>query len=478
MAGFVEGIDRSQCTLFPAVLEDYVAEDNPVRAIDVFVYGLDLGKLGFARVEAVVTGRPAYHPATLLKIYIYGYLNRVPSSRRLERECQRNIELVWLTGHLAPDFKTIADFRKDNGSAIREVCRTFVALCRELDLLSAASVAIDGSKFKAVNARDRNFTEAKMKRRLEQIDESIARYLSQLDTADRQGPTVPEAKTTRLKEKLAKLREEIWRLNTLNARMMASKDKQILLTDPDARSMATSGKGSGMVGYNVQSAVDTTHHLIVAHEVTNVGTDRSQLSNMAEQARTEIGAETLDVVADRGYYDGHEILACETVGITVTLPKPMTSSAKAAGRFGKQDFVYVAADDAYRCPAGEMLTYRYTNEKDGKTLRRYWTTACQTCALKAQCTPGKERRISRWEHEAVLETVQDRLDRNPDKMRVRRQTVEHPFGTIKAWMGATHFQMRRLSKVAGEMALHVLAYNMKRVMQILGVGGLMAAMCA
>jgi len=317
-----------------------------------------------------------------------------------------------------------------------------------------------------------------MKRRLEQIDESIARYLSQLDTADRQGPTVPEAKTTRLKEKIAKLREEIERLNALNARMMASEDKQISLSDPDARSMATSGKGSGMVGYNVQSAVDTTHHLIVAHEVTNVGTDRSQLSNIAEQARTEMGAETLDVVADRGYYDSQEILACETVGITVTLPKPMTSSALAAGRFGKQDFVYVAADDVYCCPAGERLTYRFTTEEAGKMLRRYWTTACETCALKAQCTPGKQRRISRWEHEAVLETVQDRLDRNPEKMRVRRQTVEHPFGTIKAWMGATHFQLRRLPKVASEMALHVLAYNMKRVMQILGVCGLMAAMRA
>jgi len=478
MTGFVVGDDRGQSTLFPERLDDYVGEDNPVRAIDVFVDELDLAGLGFEGVEPQATGRPAYHPATLLKIYVYGYLNRVQSSRRLERECQRNVELVWLTGRLMPDFKTIADFRKDNGAAIREVCRAFVLLCRRLDLFGDASVAIDGSKFKAVNARDRNFTEGKMKRRLEQIDESIARYLSQLDTADRQGPTVPEAKTTRLKEKIATLREEIERLNALNAQMMASEDKQISLTDPDARSMATSGRGSGIVGYNVQSAVDTTHHLIVAHEVTNVGTDRSQLSNMAEQARTEIGAETLEVVADRGYYEGEEILACETVGITVTLPKPMTSSAKAAGRFGKQDFIYVAADDVYRCPAGERLTYRYTNEEDGKTLGRYWTTACQACALKAQCTPGKERRISRWEHEAVLETVQDRLDRNPDKMRVRRQTVEHPFGTIKAWMGATHFQMRTLPKVATEMALHVLAYNLKRMMRILGVGGLMAAMRA
>ena len=338
MAGFVEGIDRSQHSLFPAVLDDYVAEDNPVRAIEAFADGLDLGQLGFTRVEALVTGRPGYHPATLLKIYIYGYLNRIPSSRRLERECQRNIELVWLTGQLAPDFKTIADFRKDNGKAICEVCRAFVALCRKLDLLSAASIAIDGSKFKAVNARDKNFTEAKMKRRLERIDESIARYMAQLETADRHGDAVPEARVARLQDKIVKLKEEIARLNAINADMMKSEDKQISLTDPDARSMTTSGKDTGIVGYNVQAAVDTENHLIVAHEVTNVGTDRHQLSNMAEQARTEMGVETLDAVADRGYYEGEEIKACEEAGITVTLPKPQTSGAKAAGRFGKQDF--------------------------------------------------------------------------------------------------------------------------------------------
>ena len=476
MAGFVEGIDRSQHSLFPAVLDDYVAEDNPVRAIEAFADGLDLGQLGFTRVEALVTGRPGYHPATLLKIYIYGYLNRIPSSRRLERECQRNIELVWLTGQLAPDFKTIADFRKDNGKAICEVCRAFVALCRKLDLLSAASIAIDGSKFKAVNARDKNFTEAKMKRRLERIDESIARYMAQLETADRHGDAVPEARVARLQDKIVKLKEEITRLNAINADMMKSEDKQISLTDPDARSMTTSGKDTGIVGYNVQAAVDTENHLIVAHEVTNVGTDRHQLSNMAEQARTEMGVETLDAVADRGYYEGEEIKACEEAGITVTLPKPQTSGAKAAGRFGKQDFVYVAAEDVYRCPAGERLTYRFTGEEDGKKLRRYWTSACQTCALKAQCTTGPERRIARWEHEAVLEKVQQRLDRNPDKMTLRRQTAEHPFGTIKAWMGATHFLMRGLPKVATEMALNVLAYNMKRVMAILGVGNLLVAM--
>jgi len=478
MAGFVEGIDRGQSTLFPAQLDDYVAEDNPVRAVDVFVDGLDLDKLGFVGVQPLDTGRPGYHPRVMLKLYIYGYLNRVPSSRRLERECQRNIEMIWLTGQLAPDFKTIADFRKDNGKAIREVCREFVALCRKLDLLSAASVAIDGSKFKAVNARDKNFTEAKMKRRLERVDESIARYLSQLETADRHGDAVPEAKVARLKGKIEKLKEEIVRLNAINVEMMKSEDKQISLTDPDARSMATSGKDTGIVGYNVQIAVDTQHHLIVAHEVTNVGTDRHQLANMAGQARDEMAVETLDVVADRGYYEGAEIMTCEEAGISVTLPKPMTSGAKAAGRFGKQDFVYVAADDVYRCPAGERLTYHFQSEEDGKTIRRYWTSACKACALKAQCTTGPERRISRWEHEAVLEKVQDRLDHNPNAMGVRRQTAEHPFGTIKCWMGATHFLTKRLPKVATEMALNVLAYNTKRVMAILGVSVLMEAMLA
>jgi len=476
MAGFVEGTDRGQTTLFPARLDDYVSEDNPVRAVDVFVDSLDLDRLGFIRVQPLDLGRPGYDPRMMLKLYIYGYLNRVPSSRRLERECQRNIEVVWLTGQLTPDFKTIADFRKDNGKAIREVCRAFVALCRKLDLLSAASVAIDGSKFKAVNARDKNFTKAKMKRRLERIDESIARYLSQLETADRHGDAVPEAKVTRLKSKIEKLREEIARLNAINAEMMQSEDKQISLTDPDARSMATSGKDTGIVGYNVQMAVDTQHHLIVAHEVTNVGTDRRQLSNMAEQARAEMEAEKLEAVADRGYYEGEEIKSCEDAGIAVTLPKPQTSGAKAEGRFGKQDFVYVAADDTYRCPAGERLSYRYQTVDKGKTIRRYWTNVCRTCALKAQCTPGSERRIGRWEHEAVLENVQARLDHNPDAMRVRRSTVEHPFGTIKCWMGATHFLMTTLPKVATEMALNVLAYNMKRVIAIMGVDALLEAM--
>jgi transposase len=479
MRRFVEGQDRGQITLFPDCLEDWIGEDNPVRVIDAFVEELDLADLGFGGVDPESTGRPAYHPSVLLKLYIYGYLNRVQSSRRLEREAGRNVEVMWLTGRLVPDHKTIADFRKDNGPAIRKVCARFVALCREIGLLTQASVAIDGSKFKAVNNRDKNFTRAKMERRLAQVEESVARYLSQLDTADLQEPSeVLAAKTAHLKEKLAKLASEVQRLRAIEKEMLASPDQQISLTDPDSRSMATSGRGSGVVGYNVQVAVDTEHHLIVTHEVTNTGSDRSQLANIASQAKEVLGADHLDAVADRGYFNSPEILACEQADITVTLPKPMTSGAKADGRFGKQDFVYLPTEDMYRCPAGEMLTYRYTNEEDGKTLRRYWTTACPRCPLKSQCTTGPERRITRWEHEHLLEAVQRRLDANPQAMRVRRETVEHPFGTLKMRMGATHFLMKRLPKVATEMALHVLVYNLTRVMNIVGVKPLLAAIRA
>ena len=479
MKRFIEGTDRGQSTLFPECLEDWIEENNPVQVIDVFVDELDLGELGFDGVAPELTGRPSYHPSVLLKLYIYGYLNRVQSSRRLEREAGRNVEVMWLLGRLVPDHKTIADFRKDNGPAIRKVCTRFVALCRELGLLATASVAIDGSKFKAVNTRDKNFTRAKMERRLAQIEESVARYLSQLDTADRQEPSEAlDAKVAHLKEKLAKLAGELERLKALEKEMLASPDQQISLTDPDSRSMATSGRGSGVVGYNVQIAVDTQHHLIVTHEVTNTGSDRAQLANMASQAKEVLQADHLDVVADRGYFNSNEILACEQADITVTLPKPMTSGAKADGRFGKQDFVYLPAEDVYRCPAGEKLTYRFTREEADKMLRRYWTTACPDCPLKSQCTPASQRRISRWEHEHVLETVQQRLDQNPQAMRQRRETAEHPFATLKMRMGATHFLMKRLPKVATEMALHVLAYNLTRVMNIMGVQSLLAAMRA
>jgi Transposase DDE domain/Transposase domain (DUF772) len=385
----------------------------------------------------------------------------VQSSRRLEREAGRNVELMWLLGRLVPDHKTVADFRKDNGIAIRQMCARFVELCREMGLLVQASVAIDGSKFNAVNNRDRNFTRPKVERRRGQLEESVARYLSQLDTADRQEPSEAlVTKTTRLKEKLAKLAEEMRRLDGLEARMLAAPDQQISLTDPDSRSMATSGGGSGVVGYNVQVAVDTEHHLIVTHEVTNVGSDRSQLARVAKEAKAALQTDALDAVADRGYFSGEEIVACDQAGITVTLPKPMTSGVKSEGRFGKQDFAYLPEDDVYRCPAGERLKYYYTNVENGLKLRRYWTNACRTCALKSRCTTAVQRRITRWEQEYVLEAVQKRLDEDPQAMRRRRETVEHPFGTIKARMGVTHFLMKTMPRVAAEMALHVLAYNL------------------
>jgi transposase len=478
MGRFVEGEDRRQGVLLPEYLEDYVTEDNPVRVIEVFIEELDLASLGFARMTPAATGRPPYHPASLLKIYLYGYLNRIQSSRRLEREAGRNIELMWLTRRLAPDFKTIADFRKDNGAAIAAVCGQFIVLCRQLALFSQAVAAIDGSKFKAVNARDKSFTKAKIKKRMERLEASVAEYLEAMDTADRHEGEVAEAKSARLKDKIAALRERMKELKALEAEVLAAPEQQISLTDPDARSMATSGRDSGIVGYNVQTAVETQHHLIVAHEVTNVGNDRTQLANMAGQAKAAMGMESLDVMADRGYFKGEEILACGQIGVTPFVPKPLTSGAKAHGRFGKQDFVYHPEDNTYRCPAGERLTWRYQSVEKGMALHTYWTTKCDECALKSQCTTSNWRRVRRWEHEAVLDAMQDRLDRNPHAMRIRKQTVEHPFGTLKSWMGSTHFLTRTLQNVRTEMSLHVLAYNLKRVIAILGVIPLVEAMRA
>jgi transposase len=479
MGRFIEGEDRRQGTLLPEYLDDYVAEENPVRVIDVFVDELDLKGLGFAGVTPEVTGRPSYHPGLLLKIYVYGYINQIVSSRKLEREAQRNVELMWLTGRLAPDFKTIADFRRDNGPAIRAACRQFIVLCRNLALFSHAVAAIDGSKFKAVNARDKNFTRASIQRRMEQVEASIARYMAALETADRHDGEIAETKAVRLTEKIAALREQMKAFRALEVQVHAAPDQQISLTDPDARAMGTSGKGTAMVGYNVQAAVDTRHHLIVAHEVTNVGHDRDQLAEMSARAKTAMDVEALEALADRGYFSGEEVLACEALDVTPYVPRPLTSGAKADGRFGKQDFVYVPEQDHYRCPAGAVLARRMTTIEKGQTLHRYWNlSSCRTCPLKAQCTPAKERRVTRWEHEAVIEAMQARLDQKPDAMRIRRATVEHAFGTLKAWMGATHFRTKGLEHVRTEMSLHVLAYNLKRAIAILGARPLMAAMRA
>jgi hypothetical protein len=384
---------------------------------------------------------------------------------------------MWLTGRLAPDFKTIADFRKDNGKGIRNVCRRFVLLCRELKLFTQAVVAIDGSKFKAVNNRERNYTPGKIERRERELEESIQRYLDALETADRTQPTELAAKTQRLQGKIQKMRQRMQDLQEIKAALETQPDRQLSQTDPDARAMTThSAKGTAMVGYNVQTAVDTKNHLIVAHEVTNNGSDRSQLSQIALAARQAMGKHKFKAIADRGYYSGVELKACDDAGIAAIVPKTMTSNAKAEGRFDRSDFIYIARDDEYQCPGGQRAIYRYTSDEKGMQMRAYWSSACTGCAIKAQCTTGANRRIRRWEHEAVVDKVQQRLERMPEAMTVRKSTIEHVFGTLKHWMGWTHFLTRGIHNVATEMSLHVLAYNLKRVIQILGITKTMKAM--
>ena len=479
MPRFIVGRDRTQASLFPERLEDYVADDNPVQVVDLFVDGLDLNGLGFERCEPKATGRPGYEAATMLKIYIYGYVNRIPSSRRLEDETRRNVEMMWLTGCLSPDHKTIAEFRKDNAKALVSVCREFVGVCRGFSLLDEHQVAIDGSKFKAVNNRDKNFTQAKMKRRQEGIEKAIAHYLAELDEADRAEPEVGLVNVAAIKERLEKLNEEKAKLNVYNEVLQASPDKQLSLTDADSRAMKT--RGSAVVGYNVQTVVDTTNHLIVAHEVVNECIDVTLLSPMAHQGAVAMGATELEVLSDRGYYKGPQIVACEESGIRTYVPKPKTSPNKKKGLFTKDDFVYEPQHDRYRCPAGEALTRRHSSVENDMVIISYYasTSTCQGCALKSKCTTSAQsRRIRRWEKEDILDEMQARLDRSPEKMQLRRQTVEHPFGTIKGWMGYTHFLTKTLPKVRAEMSLQVLAYNMKRVMNIIGVAALIEGLGA
>jgi len=465
---FIQGQDRSQSTLFPESLEEYIGEDNTVHVIDAYVDELDLLSMGFERVQPKVTGRPGYHPSILLKLYIYGYLNCIQSSRRLEREAGRNVELMWLTCKLAPDFKTIADFRKDNGLAIQSACSQFVTLCRDLGLFARTMVAIDGAKFKAVNARDKNFTRGKLTRRIGQIEQSIEKYLHALDATDLQEGDGADAKTERLKEKIASMREKIAELKDMKAQLIASPKKQISLTDPDSVAMATSKK-AGMVGYNVQTVVDTEHHLIVAHEVTNIVSDKVLLTKMTERGQAAIGRKDIKVVADRGYFSGAEIMATEKLGATTYVPKPYTSGSKAAGRFGKHDFLYQPEDNSYQCPGGQKMTYRFMSAEQGKNMQVYWPDGCEVCPVKTKCTTGKQRRIKRWVNEDIIETMLKRLNELPEAMPIRRATVEHPFGTLKSWMGATHFLTKRLKNVKTEMSLSVLAYNIRRMISMMGV---------
>jgi transposase len=476
MAGFIEGVSRAQTTLFPERLDDWIAEEHLVRVVDLFVDQFDLAALGFERHAAARTGRPGYHPAVLLKLFIYGYLNRIPSSRRLECEAGRNVELMWLTGRLVPDHKTIADFRRQNGPGIRKACASFVELCRRIGVLKGAVVAVDGSKFKAVNNRDRNFTKGKIASRLAHLEAEVERYLEEADRIDRQesGAALTE-RAAHLSGRFHRARHEIERLMAMDKALVDAPDGQISLTDPDARAMATRAQHSGHVGYDVQSVVDAETHLIVMHEVINQGHDRDLLTKMATQAKAALQREDMHIRADKGYFSAQEILACHEAGITATVPRSDTSGARSKGHFVKADFAYEHDADIYRCPAGQALTHRTTTEQQGLQMRRYWTNACKDCALKSRCTTGQERRVSRWEHEHLVEASNARRRSPSAPMSVRRSTVEHPFGTIKAWTGPCHFLTRRLTGVRTEMALNVLACNIKRIIALVGIKALMAA---
>jgi transposase len=471
---YIEGESREQRLLFPEVIDDYISEDNVVRFIDAFVDGLKMEELGFDRTAAKETGRPPYDPRDLLKLYIYGYLNRVRTTRILERECQRNLELMWLMRKLRPDFKTIADYRKDNRKAFTGVFRQFVLLCKQMGLLGGELVAVDGSKFKAVNSGQRNFSQAKLEKRLKEIDKKVERYLEEMDRGDKQEKQIT-INAADLKDKIAKLKERKGRYEELLTELKASGEKQVSLTDPDSRAMALTPKGE--VSYNVQTAVDSQHHLIVEQDVTHDGLDNHHLLQMAQSAKQMLGQSDLQVVADMGYYNHEELKQCEEAGITPYVSKPNVSKNTARGLFGKEKFVYEADGDWYRCPARQRLDFRFQSVQDGKTFRYYWTKACPSCPLKAQCTTDPRfHRIKRWEHEAILERIEQRVRANPTIMKLRQQIVEHPFGTMKFWNDQRHFLMKGLEKVKAEFSLCTLAYNIKRTINILGVRAMVAAL--
>lgn len=475
---FISGSDRHETVLFPEALDDYITPANPVRFIDAFISSLNLDQLGFARSTPARTGRPAYAPADLLRLYIYGYLNRVRSSRLLEREAHRNVEVMWLMGKLKPDHKTIADFRKDNAPAIKNVCREFTLLCKRMELFSGELVAIDGSKFKAVNSRKRNFNQPKLERAIKALDERIGAYLRELDEEDKAEPEVKAHSAGELQEKITQLKERQSQYQALAVKLAESGEKQISTTDPDSRLMPT-GQKSGDVCYNVQTAVDAKHKLIVAHEVTNAVTDQNQLAEMALTAKEMIGVAAMEVVADMGYFDGAEVKECLAAGITPYVAKPDTSANKKRGLFTKDQFAYDRECDHYRCPQGEDLTYRFDAVESGRHIRYYATPKCRDCPVRRQCTRGQERRkgrrITRWIDEHLLEEMVERVRAKPELMKRRKELVEHPFGTMKRGMNQGYFLLRGLKKVRAEMSLTVLSYNVKRVLNILGVEKLIEA---
>jgi transposase/macrodomain Ter protein organizer (MatP/YcbG family) len=472
---YIAGSDRSQAVLLPEVLDDFVGADHPVRFLEAFVAQLDLGALGFERAVPAETGRPGYDPGDLLRLYLYGYLHRIRSSRRLEQETHRNVELMWLLRRLTPDHKTIADFRRDHPQAVKGVCREFNLLCRQLDLFGGELLAIDGSKFRAVNARERSYTPAKLAKLQREIDETIARYLRDLERQDQAEVGTERPTAAALQEKLAVLEERRARYTALQQQLAASGETALSLTDPDSRSMVSRGRIE--VCYNVQTAVDAKHKLIVAEDVTNAAADRDQLSPMASAAQEVLGGATPVVVADRGYYHGAEIKACLDAGMTPLVPRPLTSANEALGLFTKDDFVYEPGADAYRCPAGERLTYRSTTVELGRSIKNYRTSACGRCAGKSRCTRNKDgRKITRWVHEHLLEDMEVRLRREHAVVARRKALAEHPFGTMKRGMDQGYFLLKGLRKVRGEFSLTVLAYNLKRVLNLVSVPRLLEAL--
>lgn len=473
----ITGQNRDQITLFPESIDSYVDKDNPVRFIDAFVDNLPLKELGFYLAPEFGEGRPGYHPADLLKLYVYGYVNKAQSSRDLRNEARRNVEVMWLLKRLTPSFKTIADFRKHYKKPIQEVCREFTVLCKKLDLFGGELIAIDGSKFKAVNSKKRSFTETKLKGIIQDIDRQIAEFLARLDNADMSENKTDNDGDGDLQKKIDKLKSNSKYFKDMAKSLKKSGETQVSLTDPDARSMSTK-KGDVTVGYNVQSVVDAKNKLIVEHEVTNSVVDRSQLSKMAIKAKKTLGVERIDALADLGYYFGAEVKKCLDNEIIAYIPKPYTSAAKKLGLFGKEDFVYDRESDLYVCPAGKRLTYRFAATEKGRDIKYYFGAPCDDCALKPKCTRARKggRRLTRWVDEDILDDMERRVRERPEMTRLRKTLVEHPFGTLKRWMGVQPFLTRGLDNVSTEMSLSVLAYNMKRAINILGTRRLMTAL--
>jgi transposase len=470
----ITGHDRSQTLLLPESVDDYVGPENPVRFIDAFVDGLDLTLAGFTRVVPKWTGRPSYAPKDLLKLYIYGYFNRVRSSRRLEAETHRNIEVIWLLRHLKPDFKTIADFRSHNRDAFRPIFRQFVLLCRQLDLFGRELLAVDGTRIKAVNNKDRNFTRASLTQFINLADAKLADYLQRLDQSDVTENATVGSRVKNLAEKIAAIGERRTRCNAMLAELDRTGEDQISLTDPDSRAMAAHTRVA--VGYNVQIAVDVKHKLIVEQQVTNQVIDMGLLMQTAELAKEVLGVETIAVVADKGYFKIEDIEACETAGIEPYVPRPQRGPSVKAGLFRKDEFQYDAASDSYICPAGRRLhPYSSSLLRGLKKINYVNKLACDDCAIRSRCTAGKFRTVSRLENEAVLDRMQARLAKRPDVLDRRRETVEHPFGSIKQWMNQGAFLMRGLRKVRAEFSLTALAYNLRRVLNIVEFAELMAA---